>query len=207
MVKINKQTGFTLIELIVVIVVIAILAAIAVVGYSGIQNRAYNTKIIAAVRAWDDAMRLYSVQNGSVYQWSGFPAAGVSAGAFWCLGDTASYPAISGVFASGACDSVSTVNNAFTTTLQKQSGMTVGSSLYDKYVTYTANASPTVYNSRGLSYNYAIDSSHTNIASKIFYYLQGNDTNCKIAGAERSPGINGATQCSLDVSQYFTLGP
>ena len=39
--KINNQTGFTIVELLIVIVVIGILAAITVVTYNGIQDRAY----------------------------------------------------------------------------------------------------------------------------------------------------------------------
>ena len=38
--KINKNSGFTIVELLIVIVVIAILAAISIVAYNGIQSRA-----------------------------------------------------------------------------------------------------------------------------------------------------------------------
>lgn len=44
----NNSKGFTIVELLIVIVVIAILAAITIVAYNGIQNRANNTKTIAA---------------------------------------------------------------------------------------------------------------------------------------------------------------
>ena len=46
----TKPTGFTIVELLIVIVVIAILAAITIVAYNGIQQRANNTKRIAAVK-------------------------------------------------------------------------------------------------------------------------------------------------------------
>lgn len=40
MIRVRKQTGFTIVELLIVVVVIAILAAITIVAYNGISNRA-----------------------------------------------------------------------------------------------------------------------------------------------------------------------
>lgn len=55
--------GFTIVELLIVIVVIGILAAITIVTYNGIQTRAYNTQIIAAVRAYEQALGSYVSLN------------------------------------------------------------------------------------------------------------------------------------------------
>ena len=63
--RLNKQQGFTIVELLIVIVVIAILAAISIVAYNGIQNRAKNNKTITAVASWAKAIQLYKVDNGT----------------------------------------------------------------------------------------------------------------------------------------------
>ena len=86
--------GFTIIELLIVIVVIAILASITAVVYAGIQDKAYNTKIVAAVDAYSKSIQMYHIQNGS------FPNYGTTWGS--CLGRTSDYPA-TGDWPEGAC--------------------------------------------------------------------------------------------------------
>lgn len=75
----RSVTGFTIVELLIVIVVIAILAAISIVAYTGIQNRAENTKTISAVSQWAKAMRMYETEQGS---WPSVNS---------CLGDADTY--------------------------------------------------------------------------------------------------------------------
>lgn len=58
--------GFTIVELLIVVVVIGILAAIVTVAYTGITQRANDTKTIAAVNSWVKALRLYEIENGSL---------------------------------------------------------------------------------------------------------------------------------------------
>ena len=60
-----NSRGFTIVELLIVIVVIAILAAITIVAYNGIQQRANNSKTVAAVEAYVKAVGLYAAVNGS----------------------------------------------------------------------------------------------------------------------------------------------
>jgi prepilin-type N-terminal cleavage/methylation domain-containing protein len=62
--QINKQKGFTIVELLIVIVVIAILAAIVIVAYQGIQNKAraaeYQTDTVSIVKKFE----AYNAVNG-----------------------------------------------------------------------------------------------------------------------------------------------
>lgn len=46
----QKQHGFTIVELLIVIVIIGILAAITIVAYNGIQNRASDTAVQSDLR-------------------------------------------------------------------------------------------------------------------------------------------------------------
>lgn len=55
----HYKKGFTIVELLIVIVVIAILATISIVVYSGIQQRAFNTSMIAQAKQTHQIFQLY----------------------------------------------------------------------------------------------------------------------------------------------------
>jgi prepilin-type N-terminal cleavage/methylation domain-containing protein len=61
----KQQRGFTIVELLIVIVVIAILAAIVIVAYSGIQNRAYDSRRLSDMQDIQKAVEAYRVENGA----------------------------------------------------------------------------------------------------------------------------------------------
>jgi general secretion pathway protein G len=63
--KSKHQHGFTIVELLIVIVIIGILAAITVVAYNGIQQRAENTRRVAAAKDWQKLIIAYTSQNGA----------------------------------------------------------------------------------------------------------------------------------------------
>lgn len=60
-----KKQGFTIVELLIVVVVIAVLAAITLVTYTGIQNRAYASKLSAVARHYKETLMLYKEENGA----------------------------------------------------------------------------------------------------------------------------------------------
>jgi len=60
----KSVSGFTIVELLIVVVVIAILAAISIVAYTGIQNRAQDTRRLSDMRAIATALEQYKVDNG-----------------------------------------------------------------------------------------------------------------------------------------------
>jgi prepilin-type N-terminal cleavage/methylation domain-containing protein len=63
--NINKESGFTIVELLIVIVVIGILAAITIVAYNGVQNRARTTSAQAAAQEVQSKSETYAADTGN----------------------------------------------------------------------------------------------------------------------------------------------
>ncbi len=63
----QKQKGFTIVELLIVVVVIAILATITIVAYNGIQNRAHDTSIQSDLKNIANKFEMYRHENEGVY--------------------------------------------------------------------------------------------------------------------------------------------
>lgn len=53
-----RRHGFTVVELLVVIVVVAILTVVGLVTYDGLKTSAYNTKVIAGVNQYHEAIEV-----------------------------------------------------------------------------------------------------------------------------------------------------
>lgn len=103
----EAQRGFTIVELLIVVVVIAILAAITIVGYTGITQRAEESRFFAAVDSYEKALRLYQAQYGE------YPSTDTRPDILYmaCLGDD--YPA-TGDLAEGACAASASANGSVT---------------------------------------------------------------------------------------------
>lgn len=63
--KLNKQVGFTIVELLIVVVVIGILAAITIVAFNGVQNKARNQRMISAATQVYKAISLHVTEKGT----------------------------------------------------------------------------------------------------------------------------------------------
>ncbi len=68
----SKQSGFTIVELLIVIVVIGILATLVIVTFSGVQQKARDTKRETDVKALASQLEVYYANNGS------YPALGAA---------------------------------------------------------------------------------------------------------------------------------
>ena len=65
MISLNKQNkGFTIVELLIVIVVIGILALLVITTYSGIQQKARNSKRQTDIQSLQTQMEAFYSQNG-----------------------------------------------------------------------------------------------------------------------------------------------
>ncbi len=60
----QRYRGFTIVELLIVIVIIAILAAITLVSYSGIQQRARESRVALQLTQLRKQMEMYKIENG-----------------------------------------------------------------------------------------------------------------------------------------------
>lgn len=60
----QRNRGFTIVELLIVIVVVAILAAISVVAYSGVQQRAQQVKMQTDIAQANKNIQLFAADNG-----------------------------------------------------------------------------------------------------------------------------------------------
>jgi len=61
----SKQSGFTIVELLIVIVVIGILATLVIVTFSGVQQKARDTKRETDVKALASQLEVYYANNSS----------------------------------------------------------------------------------------------------------------------------------------------
>jgi type II secretion system protein G len=62
--SLKQQKGFTIVELLIVIVVIGILATLVIVTFTGIQQKARNTKRQTDINAVQSHLEAYKAQNG-----------------------------------------------------------------------------------------------------------------------------------------------
>jgi general secretion pathway protein G len=60
----RKQSGFTIVELLIVIVIIGILATLVIVTFTGIQQRARNTKRQTDINAIDSHLEAFNADTG-----------------------------------------------------------------------------------------------------------------------------------------------
>lgn len=95
-----QHRGFTIVELLIVIVVIGILAGISIVAYNGMQDRAREAKMSAAIDAYEKTLLIYK----STYKQ--FPSTSANA---HCLGREEDYPEKDG-FEAGVCYTLSMGN-------------------------------------------------------------------------------------------------
>jgi len=76
--EMNKDHGFTLVELLIVIVIIAILAAITIVTYNGIQGRGRDSARNQALQQIENALAMYYAENGQYPTSGGSTISGIT---------------------------------------------------------------------------------------------------------------------------------
>lgn len=183
--------GFTIVELVVVIVIIAILATLTLVSYNSVRVRSNNTRTMANVKQYYNAIKLYNIKNGR------YPAAPGEGGAqvtMVCLGT--GYP-------SGQCGTITgtTVKEsaAFMSDLQSGSGTNIADIVNDQYGVVSSESF--------IGAAYGIDTtdtahSPTGRARMIEWYLAGKNQDCQIPQSWAYNSSNGNTACELDFEPF-----
>lgn len=178
----NKSIrGFTIVELLIVVVIIAILAAIAIIGYNGMQQRAYRSKVAVAVDGYVKLFEMYRTTEGS------YPNA-----SYACLSSEGSLPATTN-FAANECDS--------------EYGDSIDPALNQKLKTHASNLPEGVlpevdYEGTG-SFSRAPVYSGGGEGGVIYYYLNG-DYDCP--RGRKTSGRAGITTCTIDLGEYSSGG-
>lgn len=175
----SKKSGFTIVELLIVIVIIAILAVISVVAYTGIQQRARNTQVVAAVKAYVRALELYAQNNGQYIVAPGLSVAGACLGSGYTVGEC--WSGIDGTYTSNT--------------------------YFDAQLSEYLPTKPTIapkYHSEGINNNQRsgiVYFRYTPVGRQsIDYILEGNNQACVVAGAAVQNGNLGSgtgTRCKL----------
>lgn len=158
----KSKSGFTIVELLIVIVVIAILATISIVAYNGIQQRASNTKTIAAV-------------NQVIKSVSGYIAAN----------DAYPYPSAASICIVPADDGTCTIYD----TTQRSSNSTLISNLTS--ISTLPSATPSAHASfNGITYNYSTGRTFNGDPRPltIVYSLRGEQQKCGVANVTNNGG-------------------
>lgn len=174
---VQKQKGFTIVELLIVIVVIAILATITIIGYNGIQQRAQNSQTIAAVREYQKIFLAYATEHGR------YPTGSTSTN--FCLG-------------SGYTNDLCWDNRTYT--YKDSANIEI-----QEYAGSIPNPSTTrVYRNGTDLYRAGILYVNT---FTFRYQLQGGTTDCGISEATRSftNGSSSGPECTLQLPNPSTL--
>lgn len=174
------ERGFTLVELLIVIVIIGILAGITIVAYSGIQDRAKNTALLAAFDATEKALRIYKTINDDYPIPTDQPPVG---GSIYVACINARLPAENG-FALNQCST--SISPAYSESAILDTALkTVISPLPDTH-SYSAASGGATY--RGLIYEYLAKTAY------LLYVVNGNQA---CGRGQALPNGTGGTVCQL----------
>lgn len=178
----RSSDGFTIVELLIVIVVIAILAVITIVSYSGITTSAMNVKIVAAAKAYAEAIDIYHAETGK------YPNTEAQ---YVCL--PGAYPA-GGGFAADSCEingfggaspSTYTTDSGYDIrTILQESEQDLPEASYGQVLDSMAAAYPN-QKVRGVVYS-------NDGAPKVIYHQIGA-TDCSFGVSEMAVGSKGVT--------------
>lgn len=168
----NSRSGFTVIELLIVIVIIGLLAGGIFLAYTGLQNRAENTKTLQGTKEFIKIMMAYKAQNNDLPN--------DSSSEYICLGEGYG---IAGCVTNTYGNPVGVQSNPFNTEIKKV--VKALPSLSTKLLTMDNGQKVA-----GTYFHYATKS--------VAYHLAGANQACSIGGVGGTYG--NVTECVLTLN-------
>lgn len=208
----HKRHGFTIVELLVVIVTVAILSSVTVVAYTGIQRRATNTQVSAALKQWKTIFGMYKAQTGShpatpPQAWVGDDASG----SITCLGKAATKYCHLQILSGNEMSGPGNMNGVPYTTLQASYnqlftdlGINVPSESAHSTIKLTSSFYSEGRNVRGIQYGYNFTGGAPYRGVYLYYALNG--TTC-LTGDEKVTVIFGYPEGSGQYTASANLVP
>jgi prepilin-type N-terminal cleavage/methylation domain-containing protein len=184
----RQERGFTIVELLIVIVVIGLLAAITVNAFAGIRQKAQNTRTVANVRNYMNALETYKAINGN------YPTAdneGVNTIAMVCLGIG---------YKDGTCGYITHTNVYESPNLKTALGAIMGGGSFQPVSDLSIEINT---GERFTGAAYGIDNwMGSGRARTIQWVLQGLNQNCLVPGAYTWNVSLGNTACEIMLEPY-----
>lgn len=192
----QKQKGFTIVELLIVVVVIAILAAITIVAYNGISNRAKASAVASMASQVQKKVSLYAAANNDQY-----PVSLADAGVDAATAANVQYSVNNSTSPAGFC--VTASQNGTSSYLARNYGYTTTSAQTADQSTPVAGACP------GHAQGSAIGTSNAISNPAVRTAATGWSAVSSTGGAQsggRMTSVSGLTSLGITTAYRNTLG-
>lgn len=188
-----RLSGFTIVELLIVIVILGILAALVITVFRGVQEQAYNARIISAVKQYHGAIEQYRVLH------SRYPATGPENN-----GDTIAVVCLGAGYVDAHCGSITNTEVYEDSVFNENMNEVLKNRPKVNDQQLPAGPEDFVGAVYGNDYIWSEKGYHTE-ARTIQYALHGANQDCKLPGAwayRSTTSPRATTACIIELELY-----